>query len=203
MPEWIGTALFGAFFGVLGFLGKWMADVLKQRWQQRHSQKQELLTLSHLLAESMSTFRSQNYQARRLRKLLRENHPDQSRELRGFDETFCSLHDLFTEEEKELQSLIRSTTMHSMYRINDEMRNWVKRNQSLLRPTGADEFLAELAHELRSLGDHLNQWFDKYETWIPGDERRSLVYLNDEKKHGIGFPKNITNALERAIQGQV
>ncbi len=201
MPEYLGEAIVGAVFAVLGFLGKWLFDLARARRTEKHSQRSELLKLRDLLEESHSIFKSQNYQARRLRKLLRENHPHETEGIKGFDETFYQLHDVFNDEESELQSLIRSTTMHSLHRVNEELRSWLESNKHFLRRDDANKELDELAKQLRVLNDHLNQWFDKYEAWIPDDERRSLVYLGDEKKHGVPFPEDLMPALTAAIAG--
>ena len=200
MPEYLGEAIIGAVFAVLGFFGKVLFDFVRARRVEKHSQRSELFKLVDLLEESHSIYRSQNYQARRLRKLLQENHPEETKGIKGFDELFYQLHHFFNDEERELQSLIRSTTMHSLHRVNEELRSWLDRNGYFRRRYEGNMDLDELGTQLRLLNDHLNQWFDKYNTWIPNDEHRSLVYLADEKKHGIGFPKMLEPALKVAIE---
>lgn len=200
MPDWLGEAIIGAVFAVLGFFGKVLFDLLRARRVERQSHRTELFKLSGLLEESHSIFKSQNYQARRLRKLLQENHSEDAAGIIGFDELFYRLHDVFNDEERELQSLIRSTTMHSLHRVNEDLRSWLNCNEHFRRRNDANTKLDELADQLRLLNDHLNQWFDKFNTWIPSDERRSLVYLADEKKHGVGFPKKLAPSLKAAIE---
>jgi hypothetical protein len=46
----------------------------------------------------------------------------------------------------------------------------------------------ELAEELFALEIHLTLWHAKFESWIPGHPEHALVYLDDEKAHGLGFP---------------
>ena len=38
-------------------------------------------------------------------------------------------------------------------------------------------------------------WLAKYEAWIPGHPEHALVYVNDEQKHGVGFPRELDAAL--------
>ena len=58
--------------------------------------------------------------------------------------------------------------------------------------------LGKLAKSLGDLEVHLVMWKAKYEVWIPHQPAHSLVFLNDEKKHGAGFPTAI-DALVKSI----
>jgi hypothetical protein len=59
-----------------------------------------------------------------------------------------------------------------------------------------------LDKELMQLRFHLNGWFAKYETFIKTSEKRSLVRLADEKKHGISFPDDISKEIE-VVLGEI
>jgi hypothetical protein len=122
VPDWLGEAIAAAVAAVLGSFGKWFFDYLRARRTARRSELDELRHLRSLLQESGSVFRSQNYQARRLIALLRARLDEQVPQGLGFDETFHRLYDQMVEEERELHSLIRATTMNSMRRLNGVYR---------------------------------------------------------------------------------
>lgn len=39
-------------------------------------------------------------------------------------------------------------------------------------------------------------WNAKYESWIPEQPEHALVYMDDEKRHGVGFPKRREAIIE-------
>ena len=103
------------------------------------------------------------------------------------------------DEERELQSLIRSTTLNSMRRLNEAIRQRLRIHSEFRTPSKKTGPWTNLSEDLQQLELHLNQWFDKYEAVIPDNERRSLVYLADEKKHGIGFPSRIESSVTSVL----
>jgi len=195
-----GTEILAAISGIIGFFAKWYFDRLQKRKHLETERLDALLRLRGLLTESHSVFLSQNYQAQRLMKLLRAKHGAEVSNGIGFDETFLSLYNQFDAEEKELHSLIRSTTLNSMYRLNNDLSKWIKDCHLFLSPKRTDVTGMRFADCLNDLQLHLNQWLDKYNVWIKQDDRRSLVYLNDEKKHGKKFPEKLESILGEIIQ---
>jgi len=198
IPDWFGEAVMAVVAGVLGFFAKSLWEALRTR---RHRQSERITALrefKRLLEDSKSVFRSQNYMARRLLSRLRQKYPAQVEEGLGFDETFYRLLAKMDDEERELQSLIRSTTLNSMRNLNEALRQWLREHQEFRTPMKAGSQV-HFAEDLQQLELHLNQWFDKYEAVIPGNEQRSLVYLADEKQHGFGFPNRIASSVEGVI----
>lgn len=198
MPEWLAGAIATGIIGVLAFLGKNVFDYLSARHKSRCNKQDKLKDLRNLLQESSSIYCSQNYQARQLLNLLGKHFGGQVQTNLGFDEVFYRFYDQMSENERELHSLIRATTMNSMKRLNGEFQSWLERNRIFKEDEGS---LAQkaLAEKLRQLELHINQWHDKYAAIIPTNEKRSLVYLADEKNHGIGFPKDISCVLDKLI----
>ncbi|UCF90517.1 MAG: hypothetical protein JSW39_19780 [Desulfobacterales bacterium] len=198
--EWIVRTVIAAIFSVVGFLGQDIYSEWKAEKVLAEATLDRLQVLSDLLNESKSIFESQNYMAQRLMQMLLENHAkEMPQEALGYDETFYRMREHFLPAEVELQTIIRSTTINSLRRVNQEMSKWLNTDKvfkSRSQPTREREFLAQ---QLRTLELHLNQWHDKYEAVIPTDKRRSLVYLADEKSHGIGFPKGIEQVVEKVI----
>jgi len=89
--------------------------------------------------------------------------------------------------------------MHSQRRVNQEMSKWVTEAIPFKKRDQPNPQRARLAEQLGLLELHLNQWNDKYEAVIPNDAKRSLVYLADEKSHGVQFPPELERAVEDVI----
>ncbi len=200
MEDWLAQTLAGAGLALLGYFGKVLLDRLRARAAEKKARDSALFDLSDLLEESNSIFRDQNYKRDRLASLLHQNHPEEAKNIKGgYDELFFQLYDHFNDEEKELQALIRGTTIHSMRRVNKELLSWLDSNKQFLRTNKKDVDFGGLAIQLKLLKEHLNQWFDKYDVWVK-EEKRTLVYLADEKGHGTGFPHNLEPLLASIIK---
>ena len=197
--EWIVRTVIAAVFSVGGFLGQDIYSDWKKDKVIEKNTLHQLQVLSENLNESKSIFQSQNYMAQRLMQMLSENHPKEMPEEIGYDETIYRMHEHFLPAEAELQAIIRSTTINSLRRVNQEMNSWLNTDNVFKKSNQPTKERESLAEQLRILELHLNQWNDKYEAVIPDDHRRSLVYLADEKKHGTGFPKGIKQLVEKVI----
>lgn len=197
--QWLLRTVIAASFAVIGFFGRDQYEEWKKKQEAAIARLDSLKELSVLLDESYSIFRSQNDQAQRLQGVLQQNHPKQIPKELGYDETFFMMFDRFTADEAELQKLIRSTTINSQRRVNQDMRVWLQRAHAFKRADQPNPQRVRLSEELRALELHLNQWHDKYEAWIPADPKRSLVYLRDEKGHGSGFPEGLKKAVDDVI----
>ena len=195
MPEWLLRALISALFAAVGFFGRDIYMRSKQQGIDKAAELDRLKELSSLLDESYVIFVSQNNQVKRLRNMLLQNHGEKVPVDLSYDDIFYKMYDDFTQEEAELQSIIRSTTINSQRRVNQAMSKWLENDKSFKNSTQHKQ----LAEMLNALGLHLNQWHDKYEAMIPNDKRRSLVYLADEDKHGIRFPQGIEKVVSEII----
>jgi hypothetical protein len=201
--EWFWRTLIAALFAIGGFVTK----DLYTGWRQSDANKRAVATasleslkeLATRLDESYRIYVVQNGQAERLLRSLQQRHGSRLPEGLGYDETFFVLGARLTRPEAELQRLIRSTTMNSQRRANLALSAWLERNAAFLHDDQPTPARLALAAELRMLKLHLNQWHDKYDAWIPGDARRSLVYLADEAAHGVGFPPGLEDAVKNAI----
>lgn len=199
MSEWLVQILVPTATAVLGFLGNEAVGRWRRRKEERSNYHNALHDLRALLDESRSLFQSQNYQARVLLKALRSRLGDNLPPGPGFDSIFRQAYEGMIDDERELHSIIRSTTMNSLKRVNGQLLEWLKKNARVKRDRKS---LArqKLAQELSALDLHLSQWLDKYEATIPNDQKYALVYLDDEKKHGTAFPKGIEGILEEVIK---
>jgi hypothetical protein len=200
-----------ALTGVLGVLGKsfWDAVVRKRAEKKAASEKEELRAqeavsqleqLQALLDESWSVFVSQNNQRNRLASLLVRRYGRDVPLKLGYDEAFSRMYDRMECEERELFQIIRGLTMHSMYRVNERLRQWTDNKTARQLAGNSTPAIVELDNQLVRLKAHLSDWFAKYNSFFVGDERRSLVYLGDEKHHGNEFPPGLTPALKKALE---
>lgn len=199
LPEWLGAALIAAVFGLLGFFGRKLLDILEERRKRKRKAIQQLEKLERTLDEAKSVFENQNYLARRLMLLLQSQYADQIPAEVGYDETFYQLYDFMEDEQRELFDLIRGTTINSMHRLNEELSRWASKNSARQLAGKSSPEVDQLDTQLDQLRKHLNGWFDKYEAVFKTSERRSLVYMADEKQHGLGFPGGLGQALNALL----
>ena len=105
----------------------------------------------------------------------------------------------FTADERELHSIIRSITIHGIRPVNQALLDWVRKDATFKGMVHKPGFSGELARKLSELEAHLLLWHAKYEAWIPEQATHALVYLADEKAHGLGFPEGLDELVHHAL----
>lgn len=200
IPSWFGTAVVGAVFAALGYVAKAIHDWWKTRSADREMQINRLQELAVLLTASGNLFKFQVQQSLRLRELLNDNHPQESRQYSGYEEAFSNLYGQFTPQEKQLQVILRSVTENSVQQINQLLSEWLKNDLIFKTASVPIKDKTGLAYMLQQLELHLILWRAKYQVWIPGKPEHTLVFLADEESHGIGFPKGIESYVDQAIK---
>ncbi len=198
--SWAWPIVLTALVGAVGWYGRTIYDWRQERRQLHVERQASLQQLSTLLDTSQRVFRIQADQRNRLLELLEKNHPDKVDIRAGYDAAFTSLYDEFTPGEKELHGIIRAMTVNAMRELNLGMSEWLKEDLSF--KTGAVPLTVRdgLAEQLLNLELHLALWHAKYQYWIPENPRHALVYLDDEKKHGIRFPGEVKGLVDAGIQ---
>jgi hypothetical protein len=158
--------------------------------------------LKVLLDTSVRIFVVQHEQVQRLMDMLEKNHPGEFNRGQGYEGKITGCYDYLSAEEKDLHGIIRFYTQHALRTANQAMSEWLK--QDTLFKTGMVDSRQqqELAERLRALEIHLMLWHAKYEYWIPDTPRHALVYLADEQKHGLGFPRGIEQVVNEALSDQ-
>jgi hypothetical protein len=199
VPDWLGGGVLTIIGAVLGFFAKSMWETILSRRREGADRLDALRRLDQLLDDSQAVYASQNYMARRLMRRLEEKFPDDESIGSGFNKVFYSLFDRMDSEDRELQSLIRSTTLNSMRNLNEALHQWIRDHDEFRKFDKKSSESIALAEDLQQLELHLNQWFDKYEAIMPEDQRNSLVYLNDEYKHGEPFPSRIHESTKNML----
>jgi len=133
-------------------------------------------------------------------ELLKKNHRSKVDTSAGYDAAFARLYDEFTPGERELHGVIRAMTVNAMRELNLAMSGWLKSDASFKTRAVPLTVRDGLADQLRSLELHLALWHAKYQYWIPESPKHALVYLDDEKKHGIPFPDKLKVIVDAGIQ---
>lgn len=112
---------------------------------------------------------------------------------------FAAAHKDMTPSERELFNVVRAITIHTFQPLNEAILTWL-RSDTEFRVRSPDKSLrGKLAAHLQKLEAHLLLWNAKYRIWIPDHPEHALVYLADEERHGIGFPKHGAELVERIL----
>ena len=154
----------------------------------------ELLQI--LLEKSNKVLKEQTNLACRLYKLIVERYGDEVSENLRYEEVFYNTYDQMKKEEKELFHVIRGTTIHSVYRLNEKLREWTDDHTAKQLIGQSVECVESLDKKLMQLKLHLNGWFAKYEAIIKSSGKSSFVDLSDENKYGFGFPNDLSEQVE-------
>ena len=155
----------------------------------------ELRVFKALLDESWALYLSHNQQRGRLAKMVITNHRAELPPFEGYDDLFYKMHDAMSEEEKSLFRIVRGNTKRGMHRMNGRILEWVEAHPIAVLLPQRTPAVGELEAQALALKVHLEEWFAKYEETFLPDEKRTLVYLADEKKHGKGWPKGLEPAV--------
>jgi len=188
-PEWFGAAVVGAIIASLGYLAKVLIELGQQSLQRTRTKRASLIQLRSLLRATKVAFKIQNANARKLVESIRSNVEDQTD--KGLEMAISNSFADMDRDQKELHSIIRGVTIFALCPTNRSILDWLK----------ADTYYKarhdELAEKLSVLEAHIILWLAKYESWIPSTPEHALVYLDDEKKHGLGFPPRLDELVDR------
>jgi hypothetical protein len=195
LPEWLGAALIGAVLAALGYVAKSALELWTAARRRSEARRAALIELHSLLRASGVTFRIQNGHARRLLQMVQRNHPEEVRGAVGYEGHFARAHSRFNAEEKELHSIIRSMTTTVLRPTNQAILEWLRRDTFYKSEPPSARAAGRLPELLSHLEAHLILWHAKYEAWIPDHPEHALVYLDDEKRHGLGFPTGIDDVV--------
>lgn len=188
LPLEIQVPIIAAALAAAGYLSKSVVDWWQGKRKEKARTIAQLQLLQSLLNASSTLFRLQQLQMERLLDLLEKNHRAEYDSALGYEEKMERCYAVMNPEEREIHGIIRAYTQYSLRPINLSMSEWL-RSDSLFR-TGVvkSERRDALAKNLFALEIHLLLWNAKYEDWLPDQPHHALVYMDDEKKHGLGFP---------------
>lgn len=189
-PFWAAPALLAAVIAALGFVGKTAADFVLRLREAARERRSRLTELYALLRAGDVAFAVQRELRKRLAAQLRERLPKTADLSPGFDRLFAATYAAMNEEERQLHVLIRNITVHTFRPLNESLLEWLRADRYFRAVPPSHRRLGSLALFLAQLEAHLVLWVAKYEAWIPDHPEHALVFLADEERHGIGFPKN-------------
>jgi hypothetical protein len=190
----------GAVVAALGYVGKLVTESWRE-WRRAEAESlAQLFKLQALLRASRTAFIVQRELADRLADQLTSEHANDLPSAPGLERLFSHLHTRFSPAEAELHEVIRAYTEHAMRPINESLADWLRDDAShrvIDRRKNQREI--QLAELLNQLDSHLLLWLAKYERWIPGRPDHALVYLDDEERHGLGFPRGLDDAVDELL----
>jgi hypothetical protein len=206
VPEWLATALVAAALAALGFAGKQILEWIISLIAARRSRRARLVTLLSLLNGTAAVYSVQAELAARLFTALASRTPDVRRISGGYEAVFAAAFDGMEEEDRQLHAVIRGYTVNGLKPLNEAIRDWLQADTEFKLARARARFLpwrrqaySDLATQLTALEPHLFMWLAKYAVWIPDIPEHALVYLADEEKHGVPFPRGIERTIERAL----
>lgn len=194
-PFWAAPALLAAAVAALGFVGKTIVDLVLRLQDAARERRSRLTELYALLRAGDVAFAVQRKLRNRLADELRARLPETTNLPPGFDRLFAATYARMNAEEQQLHLLIRTITVHTFRPLNQALLEWLRADRYFRAVSPSHHRLGSLALFLAQLEAHLVLWIAKYEAWIPDHPEHALVFLADEEKHGVGFPKNGTSIL--------
>jgi hypothetical protein len=199
LPEWVGTAIIGAVLASLGFLGTRLIDWISAIRAERRARRARLVDLLALLRAGDVAFKIQSENRNRLLARLERRAPELRKRAWGFDKIFARTYPSMTPAELDLHAVVRTITMHTLQPLNEGLLAWLQADHEFKvhRPGKGDR--ARLATYLADLEAHLLLWRSKYQAWIPTHPERALVYLADERRHGLPFPDGGTDLVGKLL----
>ena len=189
----------GAVVAALGYVGK----INVETWQQWRAHKAalhaQLLRLQALLNASRAAFQVQAELRNRLASDLEGSFGSDLPRFEGYEELFSGLYERMNPNERSLHEIIRAYTEFALRPINQAILSWLDADdhyRGLTRGRGAE---IGLPSQLNALDVHLRLWLAKYEAWIPNQPQHAVVYLDDEQRHGAGFPRGLDKAVAELV----
>lgn len=194
------SLLLGALIAALGFVGKLVVETVRQWRAEQARSRVRLHQLQALLRASRAAFRVQNDLAVRLAHGLETRFPDERPARPGFEQLFAHFHDRFTSDEADLHRVVRGYTEHALHPLNEAQLQWLRDDVEYRITQGKSGKAAELSLLLNKLDAHVMLWLAKYEAWLPDQPSHALVYLDDEDRHGVGFPRGVDEAVDVVLE---
>jgi hypothetical protein len=194
----LSTGILGTALAALGYAAKEIWALAKLTVEERRQRRARLIQLQSLLYAARASYLIQVKHRERLFESIKQSCaailPNPSEEY-PFDEIFSRAFPKLDAQQRQLHSIIRGITIHSLRPLNESTLQWLREDTYFRAATGR---LARLASRLSDLENHLLLWMAKYKVWME-DESRTLVYMADENEHGLGFPTGIEQLVEEAL----
>ena len=189
MPQWLATAVVGAALAVLGYVGKQFAEWFAGLRAQERRRRARLAELLAIIRAGDVAWKVQCENRDRLVGMITVREPALVAAGQGYDRLLALAFPTMGPDERELHQVVRAITIHTFQPLNEMLLKWLAADTEFrVRPPGETP-RARLAKYLADLEAHLLLWQAKFKTWIPDHPERALVYLGDEERHGVPFPR--------------
>jgi hypothetical protein len=199
IPFWAAPALSGAILAAVGYLGKLIADFVLEWRKEARLRRARLSELLSLLRAGRVAFLAQCAVRNRLYDHIKAREPGANAEVLGYDRFFFEAHATMRPEELKLHEIIRAYTVFTIKPLNDRLLEWLQKDDFFRGTSPGDATYGRLAVDLSRLEQHLLLWRAKFETWIPDQPKRCVVYLNDVEGHGLPFPHELEGLVADAL----
>ena len=199
----LSAAIATAALAALGYVAKQGFDAFTGLITLRRLREAQLIELQSLLHASGAAYKIQGKHTRSLWAMIKEFQPETATASKGFEDAIYRAYKDMNVEEKELHVLIRSITINALQPTNLAMIAWLQKDTYFRVVSNHEGQLQELARKLATLHSHLILWKAKYDCWIPNDPAHALVYLADEKEHGLGFPVGIDDLVDATVENKL
>ncbi len=197
-PEWLTAPAVAAAVAASSYLAKLVVGAIDAIRRRRAELLTQLIQLEAVLDASRAAHLTQRDLRNRLLDLLRAKHPETYDDTRGAEWNLQRHFQFFDDDERALHRVIRGYTEHAIRPLNIDTLAWLD-TDDVFRAGRAKQQPPELTDKLRQLHKHLLLWVAKYEVWIPDEPHHALVYMADEERHGIGFPRGIEDVVRATI----
>lgn len=200
IPDWFSTAVLGAIIAAFGYVAKLLLEWLGEVQNRSRTRRARLAELYSLLRAGKVAYDIQCERRNELEALIAKRDPEFLSSLIGYERRFAAAYQNMTDEEKELHSIIRTITMNTLRPLNESLSEWLRADAYFKAKTWGSGLKVNVAQKLAILEVHLLLWHAKFTVWIPEKENHALVYLADEEKHGVGFPRGIEDDVQKLLK---
>ncbi len=198
LPQWIGTAVLGAVLALLGYVGKQFAEWFGRLRAAENARRARLAELLALIRAGDTAWKVQCENRDKLSALIEARDPALDAG-QGYDHLFAVAFPSMPPAERELHDVVRAYTVHTFRPLNEALLKWIAADADFrVRPPGRSP-RATLSLFLADLEAHLLLWQAKFAAWMPDHPERSLVYLDDEGRHGTPFPQGGARLVARIL----
>ncbi len=194
----ISKTLPAAMVAALGYVGKLLLNAWNEHQRNRRMRRKRLVEIQSLLQANKVSYGIQNQHAKTLLHMIMERAPAVDTSA-GYEAVFSQAFPTMVPAEKELHLLIRSITINSLQPGNAALMKWLDQDDFFKGNYGRPRPFGPLADKLLQLQTHLTLWKAKFEMWISGRPEHALVYMVDEKNHGVGFPIGIEQDVAKSL----
>lgn len=200
IPDWFGTAVLGAVIAAAGYVAKLILEWIGEVQTRIRNRRAQLSALHSLLMAGKAAFNVQCENRDRLAESLFKRDPNLDKSALGYEELFTEAYPDMTEKEKELHMIIRTITINTVQPLNESLLEWLQKDDYFKARTWGKGLKVQVANQLATLESHLLLWVAKYKVWMPDNPAHSLVYLADEKKHGVRFPTDLQDNIQKLLK---